>query len=331
MFDAARARFRIGLTALLAASVAGVASPTAMSQDAAKDWPTKPVRVVVGFAVGGATDATMRAFGDRLTKSLGQPFVIDNRGGASGTLGAEAVAKSQPDGYTFLVTASQTLVIVPHLRKVAYDPFKDFKPVTQFADSTLLIAVHPSLLANSIEELVAYGKANPGKLIWGTAGIGSYAHILMEGFKARAGIDILHVPYRGGSDSLPDFLAGVFHIHADPNTVPHVHTGKARLLAVVDRERRPDFSNVRLLREIYPDLDFAVWFGMLAPAGTPDPIIAKLAGAMNDAARDPDVRDIVFKVGSSANPGTTAEMAELIKKDHARFADLIRNNNIKAD
>lgn len=319
------------LSVAVALGFAVAASPEAMAQDAAKDWPSKPVRVIVNFAVGGATDSTMRAFAERVTKKLGQQVVVENRGGASGAVGAEAVAKSPPDGYTFLVTSSQTLVIVPNLRPVSYDPFKDFKPVTQYADATLLIAVHPSLPVKSIEELVAYGKSNPGKLVWGTAGIGSYGHILSEGFKTRVGIDILHVPYRGGGDSLTDFLAGVFQIHADPNTVPHIHTGKARLLAVLDRQRRPDFPDVRLLREIYPELDFAVWFSMLAPAGTPDPIIAKLAGAMNEAAREPELKDIVFKLGASANPGTPAEMAELMKKDHARFAELIRRNNIKAE
>ncbi len=281
--------------------------------------------------MGGATDATMRVFGDRLTKRFGQQFVVENRGGASGAVGAEAVAKSPADGYTFLVTSSQTLVIVPHLRKLTFDPLKDFKPVTQYADATLVLAVHPSLPVKSVEELVAYGKANPGKLSWGTAGIGSYGHILSEGFKSQTGVDVLHIPYRGGGDSLPDFLAGVFNIHADPNTVPHIHTGKARLLAVVDRQRRPDFPDVRLLREVYPDLDFTVWFSMLAPAGTPDAIIDKLAGAMNDAAREPDVKDIVFKLGATANPGTPAEMAALMKKDSARFAELIRKNDIKAD
>lgn len=315
----------------LAAGLLALASTAATAQEAAKDWPSKPVRVIVNFAVGGATDATMRAFAERLSKRFSQQFVVENRGGASGAVGAEAVAKSPADGYTFLVTSSQTLVIVPNLRKVAYDPFKDFKPVTQYADATLVLAVHPSMPVKSVEELVAYGKANPGKLSWGTAGIGSYGHILSEGFKAQTGIDILHIPYRGGGDSLPDFLAGVFNIHADPNTVPHIHTGKARLLAVVDRERRPDFPDVRMLREIYPDLDFTVWFSMLAPGGTPDAIVEKMAGAMNDAAREPEVKDIVFKLGASANPGTPAQMAALMKKDHARFADLIRKNNIKAD
>ena len=142
-------------------------------------------------------------------------------------------------------------------------------PVTQFTDGTLLFAVHPSVPANSMQELVAYAKSNPGKLSWGTAGVGSYGHLMCEAFKLQAGVDILHVPYRGGGELLADFLAGVVQIHADPNTMPHVSAGKAKLLAVLDRNRRPDFPDVPLLKEIYPELDFLVWFAMFAPPGTP--------------------------------------------------------------
>ena len=306
-------------------------SPNAHSQDAAKDWPSKPVRMIINFAPGGTTDNAMRPYTERLSKSLGQQFVIENRGGASGAVGAEAVAKSAPDGYTFLVTPSLTMVIVPHLRKVPYDPFKDFKPVSHFSYGTLVFAVHPSLPVKSIEELVTFGKQNPGKLVWGTAGIGTYGHIISEGFKAKVGIDILHVPYRGGGESLADFLAGVFHIHADPNTVPHIHTGKARLLAILDRGRRPDFPDVRLLHEIYPDLDYILWFGLLAPPGTPDAIIKKLSTEMNRLSNDAEVKDLLFKVGATANPGTPEEMAALMRKDFERYGELIRKNNIKAE
>ena len=170
--------------------------------------------------------------------------MIENKGGASGAIGIEAAVKTPPDGYNFLVTSRSASSSCPHLRNTSYDPLKDLVPVTQFTDGTLLFAVHPSVPANSIQELVAYAKANPGKLSWGTAGIGSYGHLLFEAFKLQAGVDILHVPYRGGGESLTDFLAGVFHIHADPNTMPHVTGGKAKLLAILDRKRRPDFPNV---------------------------------------------------------------------------------------
>ena len=190
----------------LALGVLAILSAGAAAQGRA-EWPTKPVRVIVNFAPGGSADNSMRPFAERLTRSLGQQIVIENRGGASGALGIETAVKAPADGYTFVVTPSLSVVILPHLRKTPYDPFKDLVPVTQFTDGTLLIAVHPSVPAKSIQELVTHVKQNPGKLSWGTAGVGSYGHLICEAFKLAAGMDILHVPYRGGSESLADFLA----------------------------------------------------------------------------------------------------------------------------
>ena len=239
------------LSATGSAALIGLGATGASAQSAA-DWPNKTVRMIVNFAPGGSTDNAMRPFADRLARNLGQQFVIENKGGASGAIGIEAAVKTPPDGYNFLVTVSLTIVIVPHLRNTSYDPLKDLVPVTQFTDGTLLFALHPSMPANSVQELVAYAKANPGKLSWGTAGVGSYGHLLCEAFKVQAGIDILHVPYRGGGESLTDFLAGVFHIHADPNTMPHITSGKAKLLAILDRKRRPDFPTCRCSRRSIP-------------------------------------------------------------------------------
>jgi tripartite-type tricarboxylate transporter receptor subunit TctC len=295
------------------------------------DWPSKTVRVIVNFGPGGSTDNAMRPFAERLSRVLGQQFVIENKGGASGAIGIEAAVKSPPDGYTFLATVSLSIVIVPHLRKTAYDPLKDLAPVTQFADATLLIAVHPSVPANSVQELVAYAKQNPGKLSWGTAGVGSYGHLLCEAFKAQAGLDILHVPYRGGGESLADFLAGVFHIHADANTMPHVSAGKAKLLAVLDRSRRPDFPNVPHLKEIYPDLDFQVWFALFAPVGTPEPIVRRMSQEMNKVAREPELRERLFGVALTPYPGSPDELAALLRKDHDRYGKLVRQLNLRAE
>jgi len=192
---------------LLSALALVALNASALAQGAA-GWPNKTVRVIVNFAPGGSADNSMRPFADRLSRALGQQFVIDNRGGASGALGIEAAVKSPADGYTFVVTPSLSVVILPHLRKTPYDPLKDLVPVTQFTDGTLLFAVHPSVAASSVPDLVAYAKANPGKLSWGTAGVGSYGHLLCEAFKLQAGIDILHVPYRGGAESLRTFWPG---------------------------------------------------------------------------------------------------------------------------
>ena len=308
----------------------GLLSAAAMAQGAG-DWPNRTVRVIVNFGPGGSADNSMRPFADRLSRALGQQFVIENRGGASGALGLEAAVKSPPDGYTFVVTPSLSVVILPHLRKTPYDPLKDLVPVTQFTDGTLLFAVHPSVPANSMSELVSYAKANPGKLGWGTAGVGSYGHLMCEAFKLQAGVDILHVPYRGGGESLADFLAGVVQIHADPNTMPHVSAGKAKLFAVLDRNRLAEFPNVPLLKEIYPELDFLVWFAMFAPPGTPAAIVRRMSQEMNTAARDPVLKPLLLKTALAPNPGTPEELDALLRKDFERYGALVRRLNLRMD
>ena len=324
-------QFRLWCGSLAAFGLGASCPSLAVAQDA-KDWPNKTVKLVVNFGPGGTTDNAMRPYAERLSKALGQQFVIENRGGASGALGIEAVTKSAPDGYTYAVTPSLSLVILPHLRKLSYDPLKDLVPVSQFTEATLLFAVHPSIPAKSIQELVAYGKANPGKLSWGTAGVGTYGHLISQSFKTAAGIDLLHVPYRGGGESLADFLAGVFHIHADPNTMPHVATGKANLLAVLDRQRRPDYPNVPLLKEVYPELDYIVWFAIAAPAGTSPTIAKKFAAELAKISADPELKAQLFKSAITPNPAATPEsMTELMKKDFDRLGEVIRKNNIKSE
>lgn len=318
------------LSASGSAALLALGNASATAQGTA-DWPNKTVRVIVNFGPGGSTDNAMRPFADRLSRALGQQVVIDNRGGASGAIGVEAAVKSPPDGYTFLATVSLSVVIVPHLRKTAYDPLKDLVPVTQFTDGTLLVAVHPSVPANSVQELVAYAKQNPGKLTWGTAGVGTYGHLLCESLKLQAGLDILHVPYRGGGESLADFLAGVFHIHADPNTMPHISAGKAKLLAVLDRGRRRDFPNVPVLKEIYPELDFLVWFAVFAPPGTPQPIVRKMSAEMNKVARDPELRERLFGVALTPHAGTPEELEVLLRKDYDRYGKLVRQLNLRTE
>jgi tripartite-type tricarboxylate transporter receptor subunit TctC len=318
------------LACALALCALGHSTTTASAQSAA-DWPNRAVRLIVNFGPGGSADNSMRPFADRLSRMLGQQFVVDNRGGASGALGIEAAIKSAPDGYTFVATPSLSVVILPHLRKTPYDPLKDVVPVTHFTDGTLLFAVHPSVAANSVQEVAAYAKANPGKLSWGTAGVGSYGHLLCESFKLHAGVDILHVPYRGGGESLADFLAGVVQIHADPNTMPHVTAGKAKLLAVSDRQRHPEFPQVPLLKESYPELDFLVWFAVFAPPGTPDAIVRKFSQAMNKVAGDPEMRAQLLKAALAPNPGTPEELDALLRKDHARYGELARRLNLRLD
>ncbi len=313
---------------LLSALLVGFAG-TARAQEAA--WPNRPVRIIVNFAPGGSTDNAMRPFAERLSKALGQQFVIENKGGASGAIGIETAIKSPTDGYTFIATPALSVVILPHVRKVPYDVFKDLVPVSNFTDATLLIAVHPSVPANSVQDLVAYAKANPGKLSWGTAGIGSQGHMICEALKLTAGLDILHVPYRGGSESLADFLSGVHQIHVDANTFPHIAAGKGKLLAVLDRQRHPTYPNVPLLSEFYPELDYLGWFGLYAAAGTPDAIVRKMAAEMNKVARQDDLREFFLKLALTPNSGTPEALAELTRKDFDRYGVLVKKLNLRME
>jgi len=224
------------------------------------------------------------------------------------------------------------MVILPHLRKTPYDPLKDFTPVVNMTTGTLLLAVHPSLPVNNVKEFVEHAKKNPGKVSWGTAGVGSFGHLLCESFKLTAGVDILHVPYRGGGESLQDFLAGVHQVHADPNTLPHVSAGKAKLLAVSDRQRHPHFPDVPLLKESYPELDYVVWFAMFAPPGTPSAIVNKMNEAVNKViATDPDLKEQLLKTALAPAGGSPEELAEATRVDNARFGALIGKLNIRAE
>ncbi|MGD9803329.1 MAG: Bug family tripartite tricarboxylate transporter substrate binding protein [Hyphomicrobiaceae bacterium] len=289
------------------------------------------MRIISNFAAGGGTDNATRPYLEKVSKIIGQQVVIDNRGGASGAIGIEAAIKSPPDGYTFLATPSLSLCILPHLRKVTFDVFKDLTPVTMQTDSMMLVAVHPSLPVNSIQELVAYAKANPGKLGWGTAGVGSTGHILCEVFKREAGVDILHVPYRGTAEALTDFLAGVVQINGDPPALSHVSSGKAKLLAVVSKERRPDYPDTPRLQEIYPSVNVTVWFSIFAPAGTPEPIINKLAAAFNQVSSDPDIKKLLLGFAMVPNAGTPAELAALLRADYDKYGRIISDFNIRAE
>jgi tripartite-type tricarboxylate transporter receptor subunit TctC len=298
---------------------------------AEENWPTKPVRIIVGFAPGGGTDNATRPFADRLTRALGQQFVVENRAGASGTIGAEAVARAQPDGYTFLSTGSPVLTVVPHARKLNWDVFKDLTPVARFTDYMLPIMVHPSVPAKTIQELKAYSQANPGKLNCGSAGLGTFTHLICETLKNNAGIDNLHVPYRGGADALNDFLAGVTQIHSEPNGLPHVKSGKGRLLAIADRERHPDFPDVPLISEVYPDIKIVGWYGLFAPAGTSPAIIKKLNEEIQKIAVLPELKPYFLNLALRPVTGSPQQFADLLKEDSEYYGKMVKAMNLKLD
>ena len=294
-------------------------------------WPAKPVRMIVVAAPGGSLDNATRPLVEHLTKAFGQQFVVENRGGASGAIGAEVAVKSAPDGYTFVVMSSSTAAILPNLRKLSYDMFTDLVPVTYFMDGTQLLTAHPSVPAGTLAELVDYGKKNPGKLNFGNPGQGTAAHLFSELFARAAGIELTQVAYRGAGEALPDFLAGVTQLYLDPNALPHVKSGKVKLLAVFDSERHPEFPDVPTLKEAYPQLDDIWWFGLFAPANTPQPIVLRLSQEINRIAAGDQYKAQVARVALRPKAGTPEDLAAILRKDYDRFGKLARELTLRME
>lgn len=295
-------------------------------------WPNRPVKIIVPYAPGGATDTLARPWAEKLSLAFGQPFVIDNRGGASGTIGAEAAARSAPDGYTFLHCPNSVLCVIPQLRKVSYDPRKDFIPVGRLGDLHCGFVIGASLGLSTVADTVAYAKKNPGKLAYGSAGLGTSSQMRIEMFKLRAGVDILHVPYRGSADALNDLLAGQVQMMNEINVLPHVKAGKLKFLCINHALRNPEFPDTPTLTESgYPDSDVPIWGAIQAPAGTSKDIIATFNQKMVQIAKSDDMKRRLREISTICEPQTPEEIAAFTEVDFAANGKLIREANIKLD
>ncbi len=315
-------------------TLAALAAGTALAGPLAAqtNWPEKPVRVVLPYAPGGATDAIGRPWADELSKALGQQFVVENRGGASGQIGVEAVVKSAPDGYTLLMTPNAPLSVLPTLKKVPYDPTKGLIAIGRTGDVTNGFSIHTSLGIKTIKELVEYAKTNPGKVIYGSSGNGTANHLRLEALKMKAGVDILHVPYRGGADSLNDLLPGTIHMMNEPITLPHVKAGKLHLLAINGPVRNPDFPDIPTLTEAgFPGIDVPIWFGMFGPAGLPKEIVTKLNATMIKLAQDVEFKKKLWAVNAIVPIQTPEQMAKSLEDDIKSNADIITAANVKIE
>ncbi len=322
---------RRDLLALAGGVFAACVSSAAIAQGTA--WPEKPVKVVVPFAPGGATDQTARVWADKLSQAMGQQFIVENRGGgASGSIGIESVAKSPADGYTLLYTPNASMAIVPSLRKVGFDPVKDFDPVARTGDALVGFTVHPSLGIKTLQDLVDYAKKNPGKLTFGSSGVGMGNHLKLEALKSKYGIDILHIPYRGGADTLNDHLPGVIHMMNEPITLQHVKAGKLILLNIDGALKHPEFPNVPTMKELdIMDAEIPVWFSLWAPAGTPKDIREKLNARMAEIAKTDDMKVRMLAVNVVVPEQSTEDMRKFLAADIARNKEVIARNNIKVD
>lgn len=316
-------------------SAAALALAASLSPVLAQNYPAKTIRMIVPFPPGGTTDILARVAGQKITEAFGQQVIIDNRPGAGGNIGTELVAKAAPDGYTLLTDPGSTLTINPSLfAKLSYDVLKDFAPVTIIAAVPNLLVVHPSLPVKSVRELITLAKARPGQLNYASTGAGQSTHLSMELFKTMAGINVVHIPYKGSSPALVDLLGGQVSLMFDnmPSSLPHVKAGKLRALAVSTLKRSPAMPQLPTVAESgLPGFEVSVWFGVLAPAGTPREIVNKLNGAIVKSLQNPDVRERLAGQGAEPIGNTPEQFTAQMQRDLVKWAKVVKDSGAKLD
>ena len=301
----------------------------------AQSYPTKPIRMLIGFPPGGGTDIIGRLVAQKLGEALGQQIIVDNRSGASGQLAAELVSKAAPDGYTIMMAHIAAISILPSLvSKLPYNPQKDFAPVSLSAIGPNLLVVHPSVPAKTVKELVALAKSRPGQLQYASPGAGTVQHLAGELFKLQAKVDMLHVPYKGSGQSIVDLIAG--HVHLDFDAVPpvinFVRQGKLRALAVTSAKRFSLLPDMPTIEESgVPGFDMSTWWGIVAPAAVSKDIINKLNTEMVKAIRQPDAKEKISGVGADIVGNTPDEFAAFIRAETEKYARIVKAANIKID
>jgi tripartite-type tricarboxylate transporter receptor subunit TctC len=314
--------------AALAAMVATAAPALGQS------YPTKPIRIVAPSTPGDAPDVIARLVADKLSAALGQQVVVDNKPGAGGVVGSESVAKSPPDGYTLIMgNAGSHGINAAVYSKLPYDIQRDFAPVSQVAIAPNVMVINPSVPANSVAEFIAYAKSQPGKLSYASGGNGSSAHMSMELFKAMAGIDVQHIPYKGSSPALTDLIGGQVAVFIGnmPPTVPHIKSGKLRALAVTTKSRSALMPELPTISDTLPGYETVAWFGVLAPAGTPPEIVNRLSAEIGRIARSPEMREKLVAMGAEPVGGTPEEFKAVIDRDIAKWKPLAQKVGIKVD
>ncbi len=299
-----------------------------MSPAMAQNYPAKPVRLIVGYPTGGVNDILARAIGDPLAAALGQTMIVDNRPGANSSIGADLVAKAAPDGYTLFVTGTPFTINASLYQKLPYDTLRDFAPVTQLATGTFLLVVHPSLPARSVKELIALAKRRPGELNFCSAGQGAPPHLMGELFKLQTGIAMSHVPYKGAAPCVVDLLGGHIQVtfEAMAPLLPHVKAGKLRNLAVMSDRRSSVLPDVPTIEEStgIAGLSAATWYGIVAPAATPRPVVNRLNAALVQVMGDAKMRQRMAEQGLDPVTGTPEELASLLKAEVAKWARVIK-------
>ena len=300
---------------------------------AAQAWPTKPVKIVVPFSAGGATDVVARLLAQKLTEAWGQSVIVEDRAGAGGNIGADAVAKSPPDGYTLLMASGSVVTANPYIYKnMSFDPAKDLVAVTNVATGPQVIVVNPKVPAKTLKEFIAWAHANPGRVNFGSAGFGTQTHLAAENFAYAAKVEMVHVPYKGESAALTDLMGGQIQM-VTPNlgaAINFIQQGRLRALAVTSRERNPQIPDVPSASETLPGFENAGWFGLMAPTGTPQEVIDKVQRDSAKILATEEFRAKLVQQGMTPVGNTPSEFAAAIREDSARWATVIRERKLSA-
>jgi tripartite-type tricarboxylate transporter receptor subunit TctC len=298
-------------------------------------YPAKPIRMVVGFAPGGGTDLVARIIGQKMTESWGQPVLVDNRAGATGTIGADIVAKAPPDGYALLMGHVNSHGIAPNLfKKLPYDAERDFAMVAYVGYVPNVLVVHPSIPARNVKELIAIAKAQPGTLNYASSGVGSTQHLAGELFTLLTGVKIVHVPYKGSGPAVIDLLAGHVSMNFDtmPPVLPHIKSGRLRALGLTTPKRSPQLPNVPTMIEVgLKGFDMTNWYGIMAPAKTPRDIVMKLNAEVNRIVALPDAKSKLEEAGTQLDPMSPEQFATFLRSEIAKYAKLVKAANVSLD
>ncbi|MFW8566190.1 Bug family tripartite tricarboxylate transporter substrate binding protein [Orrella sp. 11846] len=318
------------MTKIFGALLVGTAMMTSSAM-AADNFPSRPVTMVLPFAAGGATDTLARMLSERLTDKMGQPFIVENKPGAGTMLASDYVARAKPDGYTMLMAASSLSIAPSIYSKVNYDAIKDFAPITQVASVIHILEVNPELPVNNVQELIDYLKANPGKINYGSVGVGTSTHLEGEMFKSMTGVDMIDVPYKGSAPALTDLVAGRTQVMFDAwtSSKPFVESGKLRVLAVTTEKPSPSVPNVPSISDTVPGFAAMPWLGLVAPAGTPAPIVNKIYDNVVEVLQEPAIQQKMQDLGLDIIGNTPEDFATFIAEDLQTWAKVVKDANIK--
>jgi tripartite-type tricarboxylate transporter receptor subunit TctC len=301
----------------------------------AQAYPTKPVKIIVPYPPGGSTDILARVLGEKLTPALGQQVVVENRAGATGVIGAEAVAKSPADGHTLLMGVNGPITIAPAIRNnLPYETLRDFAPVILVADAPKLLVIHPSIPASTVQEFIAWAKAQPKPITFASAGIGSTGHLASEMLKQRGGFEAVHVPYKGGGPAIADIIGGhvQYMFEVMPQLLPHVQAGRLKALGISSADRSKALPSLPSVAEQgLPGFQSSTWFGILAPAGTPEPVVDRLNAEFTKALREPDMTKRLADLGAAWRPNSPADYRNFLRADLEKWRQVVSKSGAKFD